>query len=233
MQTWQRAHSEPHYSSRNKWLRAAVLGANDGLISTASLLMGMAAANASTQTLWLTGMAALVAGAVSMAAGEYVSVSSQADTERADLAKESKELSEHPQRELTELTDIYRSRGLDDDLAHQVALALTRHNALQAHARDEIGLTDELAANPFQAAYASAIAFCAGALPPVLVAVWADNAKMGLAITALLGLALLGAVSAKLGGAPVLPAMRRVMIWGVIALASTAIIGGLFGVQAA
>ncbi|ULJ60131.1 VIT1/CCC1 transporter family protein [Wielerella bovis] len=233
MQTWQRAHSEPHYSSRNKWLRAAVLGANDGLISTASLLMGMAAANSSTQTLWLTGMAALVAGAVSMAAGEYVSVSSQADTERADLAKESKELSEHPQRELTELTDIYRSRGLDDDLARQVALALTRHDALQAHARDEIGLTDELAANPFQAAYASAIAFCVGALPPVLVAVWADNAKMGLAITALLGLALLGAVSAKLGGAPVLPAMRRVMIWGVIALASTAIIGGLFGVQAA
>lgn len=225
-----RAHAKPHYSSRNNWLRAAVLGANDGLISTASLLMGLTTAHAAPHTIWLTGLAALVGGAVSMAAGEYVSVSSQSDTERADLTKESIELANNPDCELAELTAIYRSRGLDDDLARQVAIALTNHDALQAHARDEIGLSAELAANPFQAACASAAAFCVGALPPVLVAGLLRDVLWHLAATALLGLAILGAASAKLGGAPVLPAMQRVVIWGVVALASTAIIGRMFGV---
>ncbi|MDK4707927.1 VIT family protein [Kingella negevensis] len=176
MNHWATAHPEPHYSSRNNWLRASVLGANDGLISTASLLMGLVSAHASSQTLLLTGFAALVGGAVSMAAGEYVSVSSQADTEQVDLQKESHELQHNPERELAELTAIYRSRGLDDNLANQVVQALTAHNALEAHARDEIGLSDILAANPFQAAFASAGAFCVWAIIPILmVSLFPDN----------------------------------------------------------
>ncbi len=162
MNSWTSAHTEPHYFTRSNWLRAGVLGANDGLISTASLLMGLAAADSSQSTLLLTGVAALVGGAVSMAAGEYVSVSSQADTERADLHKEQQELRNNPAGELAELIGIYRSRGLDADLAEKVAAALTAHNALQAHARDEIGIVEDVAANPLQAACASAAAFLCG-----------------------------------------------------------------------
>ena len=164
-------HPERHYSSRNNWLRAGVLGANDGLISTASLLMGLVAGGTDGRTLVLSGIAALVAGAVSMSAGEYVSVSSQSDTERADLAKERQELDRNPEAELRELTSIYESRGLDHALARQVAEALTRHDDLQAHARDEIGLSETIDTNPLQAAWASALAFICGAILPVLVVV--------------------------------------------------------------
>ncbi len=226
-------HHEPHFSSRNNWLRAGVLGANDGLISTASLLMGVAAASVSTQTLLLTGVASLIAGAISMAAGEYVSVSSQADTERADLAKEAYALEHHAEQELAELTDIYRKRGLDNELAKQVAVALTKHDALAAHARDEIGLTDELAANPLQAAGASAASFVVGALLPIACIFFmpVDYLSIGLAVSTLIGLSLLGFLSARLGGAPALPAVMRVVAWGVLALAATHLIGRFFGVE--
>lgn len=230
IQSWTSTHAEPHYSSRNNWLRASVLGANDGLISTASLLMGLASANASNQTILLTGLATLIGGAVSMAAGEYVSVSSQADTEQVDLQKESHELQHNPERELAELTAIYRSRGLDEDLAQKVALALTQHDALSAHARDEIGLSDTLAANPLQAALSSAGAFCVGAIVPVLVVTLLPYKMTALSITTILGLAILGAVSAKLGGAKILPAVRRIVLWGIVALAVTMLLGKLFGV---
>lgn len=225
-------HVEPHFSQRNNWLRASVLGANDGLISTASLLMGLAAAKPDAYTMLIAGVAALVGGAVSMAAGEYVSVSSQSDTEKADLVKEARELHRNPDKELAELTRIYQGRGLDDDLAHQVALALTEHDALGAHARDEIGITDTMSANPLQAAAASALAFCAGALLPVLVVIVCSSAALmpALALSTLVGLALLGYASARLGGAPVRPALVRVLLWGVVALASTSLIGHFLGV---
>ncbi len=225
-------HSEPHYSNRNNWLRATVLGANDGLISTSSLLMGMAAATPSQQTVLLAGLAAVVGGTISMAAGEYVSVSSQADTERSDLNKEIHELTHNPDLELDELTAIYCERGLNPDLAKEVAQALTAHNALQAHARDEIGITETLAAKPFQAAIASAAAFMAGALPPLLAAYLAPVQSLVwiLVFTALSGLGILGALSARLGGAPIFPAVRRVLVWGTAALAATALIGHWFGV---
>lgn len=231
------AHSEPHLSSRNNWLRAGVLGANDGLISTASLLMGMVAGQASMDVLTLTALAAIIGGALSMGAGEYISVSSQADTEKSDLAKEAYELKHNPERELVELTNIYKARGLDDDLAHQVAVALTKHDALEAHARDEIGLSDALSAKPLEAAMASAASFVIGAVLP-LISLWL-GAKFGkdlgviLAGTTLVGLALLGYTSAKLGGARVVPAMARVLIWGVFAMAATALIGKAFGVAVA
>lgn len=231
------AHSEPHLSSRNNWLRAGVLGANDGLISTASLLMGMVAGQASMDVLTLTALAAIIGGALSMGAGEYISVSSQADTEKSDLAKEAYELKHNPERELVELTNIYKARGLDDDLAHQVAVALTKHDALEAHARDEIGLSDALSAKPLEAAMASAASFIIGAVLP-LISLWL-GAKFGtdlgviLAGTTLVGLALLGYTSAKLGGARIVPAMARVLIWGVFAMAATALIGKAFGVAVA
>lgn len=229
------SHSEQHYSHRGNWLRAGVLGANDGLISTASLLMGLAAAKPDFHTLMLTGVSALVAGAISMAAGEYVSVSSQADTERADLAKEEYELANNPERELAELAGIYRQRGLTPELAQQVAEQLTAHNALDAHARDEIGITETASANPLQASGASALAFCCGAILPLLVALFTPSAQlmMVLAGTTLIGLAILGFLSAKLGGARILPAVMRVLIWGSVALASTAFIGKLLGVNVA
>ncbi|MBR6877549.1 MAG: VIT family protein, partial [Neisseriaceae bacterium] len=221
-----------HYCSRNNWLRAGVLGANDGLISTASLLMGLVAAHANSGTVLLTGLAALVGGAISMAAGEYVSVSSQADTEKADLVREERELRNNPKEELVELTSIYRARGLDEQLAKQVAIALTEHDALAAHARDEIGITETLSANPFQAAIASALSFCIGAVLPLLSVVWfAEKDEWALVITTFLGLSILGIASAKLGGAPILPALIRVLLWGIIALASTAFVGHLFGVN--
>ena len=226
------AHAEPHYSTRNNWLRATVLGANDGLISTASLLMGMVAAQPSRETILLAGVAALIGGAVSMAAGEYVSVSSQSDTERADLRKEAHELTHNPDNELRELIAIYQQRGLDAELAERVAIELTKHNALEAHARDEIGIIDTMSANPFQAALASALAFCMGAIPPIAM-LWfvpLQQATVALSSITLIGLIILGTTSAKLGGAPVLPAVCRVVIWGVVALASTAAIGHWFHV---
>lgn len=183
----------------------------------------------------LTGVSALVAGAISMAAGEYVSVSSQADTERADLAKEEYELANNPERELAELAGIYRQRGLTPELAQQVAEQLTAHNALDAHARDEIGITETASANPLQASGASALAFCCGAILPLLVALFTPSAQLMtvLAGTTLIGLAILGFLSAKLGGARILPAVMRVLIWGSVALASTAFIGKLLGVNVA
>ncbi|OSI08953.1 VIT family [Neisseria animaloris] len=226
-------HIEPHFSQRNNWLRASILGANDGLISTASLLMGLAATKPDSSTLLITGIAALVGGAVSMAAGEYVSVSSQADTEKADLAKETHELTHNPDKELAELADIYQSRGLDKALAYQVAYALTTHNALEAHARDEIGIIEEMKAKPLQAAVASAFAFCIGAALPVLVAVLSPTFIMMpiLATSTLTGLGILGYLSAKLGGAPTKPALIRVLLWGAVALVSTGLIGYLLDVQ--
>lgn len=224
-------HLERHYSSRNNWLRAGVLGANDGLISTASLLMGLVAGGTDGRTLVLSGIAALVAGAVSMSAGEYVSVSSQADTERADLAKERQELDRNPEVELRELTSIYESRGLDHALARQVAEALTRHDDLQAHARDEIGLSETIDTNPLQAAWASALAFICGAILPVLVVVLLPVYVMlpALAISTLAGLAGLGWLSARLGGAPVGRAVARLVGWGVIALLATYLVGDMAG----
>ena len=225
-------HDEAHLSNRNHWLRAAVLGANDGLISTASLLVGVAAASTSSQTLLLTGMAALTAGAVSMAAGEYISVSSQADTEKADLDKELRELTHNAERELNELTKIYEQRGLDHDLAHQVAVALTEHDALEAHARDEIGLTDLSQAKPIHASVASGLSFIAGAILPIIgiLLLPAQTLVWSLATLTIVGLALLGIISARLGGAPVIPATARVVIWGVLAMVATSLIGRLFGV---
>lgn len=231
-------HSEPHLSERNNWLRAGVLGANDGLISTASLLMGMVASGASSQILLLTGVASLIGGALSMGAGEYISVSSQRDTEQADLKKEQYELTHNAERELCELTMIYEKRGLSRKLALQVAQALTDHNALEAHARDEIGLSDALSAKPLQAAWASVVAFSLGASLPML-SVWLfpmllpDHTFWGLGVVTVCGLAILGAVSARLGGAPLVPAVMRVVIWGVVAMGVTAVVGHLFGAQMA
>ncbi|AMN49663.1 MULTISPECIES: VIT family protein [unclassified Psychrobacter] len=226
-------HDEVHLSNRSQWLRAAVLGANDGLISTASLLVGIAAANANSQTLLLTGLASLTAGALSMAAGEYISVSSQADIEKADLEKEQHELTHNSERELLELTKIYEQRGLEQNLAHQVAVALTEHDALEAHARDEIGLTDISAAKPLQASVASAISFIVGAIVPVIgiLLLPAETLVWSLASLTIVGLILLGVVSARLGGAPIIPATARVVIWGVLAMLATSFIGGLFGVS--
>ncbi|WLP95457.1 VIT family protein [Psychrobacter sp. M13] len=225
-------HDEAHLSNRNHWLRAAVLGANDGLISTASLLVGVAAANPSHQTLLLTGVAALTAGALSMAAGEYISVSSQADTEKADLKKELYELTHNAERELIELTKIYETRGLDHTLAHQVAVALTEHDALEAHARDEIGLTDLSQAKPIHASIASGLSFIAGALLPIIGIMILPESTLvwSLATVTLIGLTLLGLVSARLGGAPIVPATTRVVVWGALAMLATSLIGRLFGV---
>ncbi|MDO4997074.1 MAG: VIT family protein [Neisseria sp.] len=227
------SNTHRHFSHRSNWLRAGVLGANDGLISTSALLMGMVAARPDTHTLLLTACAALVAGAVSMAAGEYVSVSSQSDTEQMDLRVEQHALTHFPDDELAELTQIYQERGLSPELAAEVAKQLSAHDALAAHARDEIGLSDTLEANPLQAALASAAAFCCGAVLPLLV-VWLGSAAYlmeALAISTVLGLAILGAVSAKLGGAPMLRAVCRVVFWGVMAMAMTAAIGHLMGVN--
>lgn len=226
-------HSDPHLSNRNHWLRAAVLGANDGLISTASLLVGVAAASTNSQTLLLTGLAALTAGAISMAAGEYISVSSQADTEKADLNKELYELTHNPERELFELTTIYKTRGLDHVLAHQVAVALTKHDALATHARDEIGLTEVSQAKPVHASIASGLSFIAGAIFPVIgiLILPAQTLVWSLASVTVIGLILLGIVPARLGGAPIIPATTRVVVWGVLAMLATSLVGHLFGVE--
>ena len=223
-------HTEAHRTHRVGWLRAAVLGANDGIVSTASLLVGVAAASASQTTLLMTGVAALVAGAMSMAAGEYVSVCSQADTEKADLAREKAELAKDPAAELRELTAIYAARGLTPELAAQVAAQLSKHDALGAHARDELGITNAFKARPLQAALASATSFAVGAAMPLAVAALApmQSVMVWVASASLLSLALLGVVAARAGGSAVLPSVGRVTFWGVLAMAATAGVGKLF-----
>ncbi len=224
-------HSELHRTDRIGWLRAAVLGANDGIVSTASLLVGVAAASASQTTLLMTGVASLVAGAMSMAAGEYVSVHSQADTEKADLAREKAELARDPAAELNELSAIYVARGLTPELARQVATQLSVHDALGAHARDELGISSAFIANPLQAALASAASFAVGAALPLAVAAFAPapNVIAWVASASLLSLALLGVVAARAGGSDVLASAWRVTFWGVLAMAATAGVGRLFG----
>ncbi|KRD31503.1 hypothetical protein ASE35_16030 [Lysobacter sp. Root916] len=227
-------HSERHRTQRTGWLRAAVLGANDGIVSTASLVLGVAAAGADTRAILVAGVAGLVAGAMSMAAGEYVSVSSQADTERADLARERKELDDNPEQELEELVSIYVKRGLDRSLASRVATQLMAHDALGAHGRDELGISDTLAAKPVQAAFASAGTFAAGAALPLLTVLILPRAWLmwGLAGSSLFFLALLGLLAARTGGAPVLTSVLRVSFWGMLAMGLTAGVGALFGVSA-
>ncbi len=227
-------HQEQHRTERIGWLRAAVLGANDGIVSTASLVVGVAAANAASDEILVAGVAGLVAGAMSMAAGEYVSVSSQADTEKADLERESRELANDGEQELNELAAIYVSRGLDEPLAKQVAAQLTAHDALGAHARDELGISEALSARPVQAALASAGTFAVGAaLPLLMVLVSPERYLVALvAGSAMAFLVLLGGVSAHAGGAPIFKASTRVAFWGALAMALTAGVGALFGVAA-
>jgi len=222
-----------HRSQHANWLRAAVLGANDGIISTASLVIGVAAANASHETILLTAFAGLIAGAMSMAAGEYVSVSSQADIETADLAIESHALATNHDRELEELTHIYISRGLTAELASQVATQLMAHDALGAHARDELGFSETTSAKPLQAALTSGLAFTIGAALPLLVTLFAgaQHIIVAVGIASLLSLALLGGLAAKIGGANVITGISRVTFWGVLAMLVTAVIGSLFGVM--
>jgi len=227
-------HIERHRTHRIGWLRAAVLGANDGIVSTASLILGVAAAGASSQNILVAGVAGLVAGAMSMAAGEYVSVSSQADTERADLDRESKELAADPEHEREELKAIYVKRGLDAALASNVATQLMQHDALGAHARDELGISDALAARPVQAALASAGTFTVGAVLPLLIVLLFPVSALMWVVSgsSLLFLALLGSLAARAGGASLITAAARVTFWGALAMALTAGVGALFGVTA-
>jgi VIT1/CCC1 family predicted Fe2+/Mn2+ transporter len=225
-------HRERHRTNRTGWLRAAVLGANDGIVSTASLVLGVAAAGADTRSIFVAGVAGLVAGSMSMAAGEYVSVSSQADTERADLARESRELAANPEQEHAELAAIYVERGLDETVASTVATQLMRHDALGAHGRDELGISETLAAQPVQAALASAGTFAAGAMLPLLVVLGVPTARViwAVATSCLFLLALLGLLAARAGGAPVMASVTRVTFWGALAMGLTAGVGALFGV---
>ncbi len=229
--TWRAAHDEPHRSARSGWLRAAVMGANDGVLSVSALLVGMAAGGADRVEILLAGLAGAVAGAMSMAAGEYVSVSSQADVEAADIAQEKTELARNPDGELAELVEIYRGRGLSADLAQKVAWELTAKDALGAHLRDEIGITDLSPPRPVQAAVVSALSFAAGAALPMLAAVLASGpALIGvIAVVTLFALAALGALGAAAGGAPTARAAARVVLWGILAMAATAGIGALVG----
>jgi VIT1/CCC1 family predicted Fe2+/Mn2+ transporter len=227
-------HTEIHRSHRVGWLRAAVLGANDGIVSTASLIIGVAAAGTDPPAILLAGVAGLVAGAMSMAAGEYVSVSSQSDTERADLALEKRSLKENPESEQRELAAIYEGRGVEPALAQQVAGQLMAHDALAAHARDEIGISETVTARPVQAALSSAATFTLGAALPLLVA-WAvprDALIALVAVSSLVFLAALGGVAARAGGASVVVGALRVTFWGALAMALTAAVGHLFGVVA-
>jgi len=228
-----KSHHEAHRVGRVGWLRAAVLGANDGLISTSSLVMGVSAAHFADTTILMTGLAGLVGGALSMAAGEYVSVSSQADSEAADLVRESQELAEAPEAERRELVGIYLRRGLSRKLAEEVATELTAHDALAAHARDELGITERSRARPVTAAGASAAAFSAGALPPLLLALLLPASQRIAAIFAisLALLMLLGSIAAHLGGAPRLRAALRVGFWGILAMGVTSLVGRMFGVE--
>jgi VIT1/CCC1 family predicted Fe2+/Mn2+ transporter len=226
-----RLHSERHNIGRIGWLRAAVLGANDGIVSTSSLIVGVAAAAAGKSEVMLAGFAGLAAGALSMAAGEYVSVSSQADTEAADLARERRELADMPDLELDELTAIYRNRGLTPELAREVARQLTAKDALAAHARDELAISELTAARPLQAAMASAATFSVGAALP-LVAAWAAPLPVlpiGVTAASLAFLAMLGALGARAGGASIVKGVLRVVFWGALAMAVTAGVGRIFG----
>ena len=228
-------HTERHKTEHIGWLRAAVLGANDGIVSTASLIIGVAAANGGKEAVLVAGVAGLVAGAMSMAAGEYVSVHSQADTEKADIAKETRELETDPDGELKELTAIYVHRGLTPDLAKQVAMQLTTHDALGAHTRDELGISANFSARPVQAALSSATSFAAGAVLPLAVAWLMPSAGMmwAVALSTLISLGALGALAALTGSAPVLKGAVRVLFWGALAMAATWGIGSLFGVRTA
>ncbi|WP_442955327.1 VIT1/CCC1 transporter family protein [Parasphingorhabdus sp.] len=228
-------HNETHRIDRVGWLRAVVLGANDGIVSTASLVVGVAAAATSQQTILLTAFAGLVAGAMSMAAGEYVSVSSQADSEKAERAKEAWELENQPKAERLELISIYKNRGLTKELAEQVADQMTAHDALGTHLRDELGLSRHFAARPLQAALASALAFAAGAIVPVILAsLFTGQALIWIVSgAALVLLAALGAAGAILGGAPIGRPVVRVTFWGAAAMAATAAIGSIFGATVA
>ncbi|QWZ61885.1 VIT family protein [Acinetobacter pittii] len=225
-------HPEHHFIHRSGWLRAAVLGANDGIISVTSLIMGMAASGATAHTLLITCIAGLISGATSMAAGEYISVKSQEDIEKADLKFEAQELKKHPQRELDELTQIYVARGLEHNLARQVATQLTNHDALGAHARDEIGIHENTAANPIQAALASAGSFSFGALFPMLAIilspeVWIEKTVL---IFGIISLAFLGALSSHFAGTSKLKGSLRITLWGILAMAFSSWIGSLFHV---
>jgi VIT1/CCC1 family predicted Fe2+/Mn2+ transporter len=224
-------HREQHRTARIGWLRAAVLGANDGIVSTASLVVGVAAAHAGRNDILVAGVAGLVAGALSMAAGEYVSVSSQADTERADIERERTELATAPRAEEEELASIYARRGLDPALARTVAQQLMAHDALKAHARDELGLSEEFAARPLQAALASAATFAVGAGLPMLTVTLAPAARLSLVVAgvSLVCLAALGAVAAIAGGAPAAVGAGRVAFWGALAMGVTAGVGAVFG----
>jgi VIT1/CCC1 family predicted Fe2+/Mn2+ transporter len=226
----ERRHREEHYVARVGWLRAAVLGANDGIVSTASLIVGVAAVSGRAEVM-LAGAAGLAAGALSMAAGEYVSVSSQADTERADIIREKAEIAGDPEEELRALASIYEERGVPADLARQVASALHEKDALAAHVRDELGIYEHTEAKPLVAASASALTFAAGAALPLATAALVPEASITLWVTvlSLIFLALLGAVGARAGGAPVLRAVLRVTFWGAVAMAVTALVGKLFG----
>ncbi len=229
-----RIHREHHLVERVGWLRAAVLGANDGILSTSSLIVGVSAAQSGKEAILVAGLAGLVAGAMSMAAGEFVSVSSQADAERADLARERRELAEMPEAERRELAGIYVERGLTPSLAQEVAAQLMAKDALGAHARDELGISEVTTARPIQAAFTSAATFATGAVLPLLAAYLAPHAQLGLVVTiaSLASLALLGAIGAKAGGAKELVAVARVTFWGAVAMAVTAGIGALFHVAA-
>jgi VIT1/CCC1 family predicted Fe2+/Mn2+ transporter len=226
-------HREVHRSNRVGWLRAAVLGANDGIVSVAGLVVGVAASGASHTTVLMSGVAGLVAGAMSMAAGEYVSVQSQADTEKADLLQEKQELADDPHTELAELAHIYVRRGLTYALARQVAEQLSAHDALGAHARDELGITETLRARPVQAAMASASAFTAGALVPLIAVLLASARYVGVTTIAvtLISLFISGALAAHAGGAPLLRGALRVGFWGAMAMAASYFIGNLFDVR--
>ncbi len=226
-------HNEAHKSHRIGWLRAAVLGANDGIVSTASLVIGVAAAASSYESILIAGIAGLVAGAMSMAAGEYVSVSSQADTEKADLELEAQHLDEHREFELMELATIYQQRGLDAELSQQVAEQLMAHDALEAHARDELGIIDRARARPIQAALSSAATFTVGAALPLLAVVVApDNHRIPvIAGLSLICLAVLGGLAARAGGAPMAIGAARVTFWGALAMALTDLVGHWFGVS--
>lgn len=225
------SHSEIHRVHRIGWLRAAVLGANDGLVSTSSLVVGVAAAGSDKPEVLIAGLAGLMAGAMSMAAGEYVSVSSQTDAEQADLAREKRELAETPDAELEELTQIYVARGLDRDLAAKVAIQLTERDALESHARDELGISETVTAHPIQAAVVSALTFAVGAVIPLLITLMAPAALLVSVVAGatLVGLAILGAAGASAGGAGLFRGAVRVTFWGALAMAATAAVG-MFGV---
>lgn len=224
---------EEHYVNRSNWLRAAVLGANDGILSTASVIIGVAAASEAKEPIILAGVAALVAGALSMAAGEYVSVSSQSDIETADIKREKQSLAINPDYELAELAQIYESRGLQPSTALKVAQELMAHNALEAHARDELGINEVTKANPLQAAFASGAAFVFGGILPVLVVAFFSITQMVLAqyVFAILFLGILGAISAKTGGANLWKAIARITFWGTMAMGITALIGYWFDIS--